>query len=125
MTPPAPPRHDDPGRQPRHDGPQFRHDDPGLQPERTSLAWTRTTLAFVVVGLIALRLLATHDVPAWPLLAGVAVIVVAVLADQSARHARHVTGVARGGLEPAALSVLLVGGGTALLAVVLLVVALG
>src|SRR5699024_5772246 len=31
------------------------HDDPGLQPERTSLAWTRTSISCLVVSAICLR----------------------------------------------------------------------
>ena len=44
------------------------HSDPGLQPERTTLAWTRTVVAMLVVGAVMLR---------WAHLYGSAVMLVA------------------------------------------------
>lgn len=37
--------------------------DPGLQQERTSLAWRRTTTAFLVAGLVLARLALEESVP--------------------------------------------------------------
>ncbi|MYV98904.1 DUF202 domain-containing protein [Streptomyces sp. SID3343] len=46
--------------------------DPGLQPERTRMAWTRTSLAFVANG--ALLVHAGHTERWWYMLPGVAVM---------------------------------------------------
>jgi hypothetical protein len=35
--------------------------DPGLQPERTRFAWRRTTMTFVIVTLLVLRMTLIHD----------------------------------------------------------------
>lgn len=39
------------------------HEDPGLQPERTTLAWSRTMMAFATVSAIFLRWLPHHGPP--------------------------------------------------------------
>ncbi|MCP2339803.1 DUF202 domain-containing protein [Actinomadura rupiterrae] len=54
--------------------------DPGAQPERTSLAWTRTTVAFMAAGLLCVRL-APDDL-------GTALAAVAVF-GLAALHARR------------------------------------
>lgn len=96
------------------------HDDPGLQPERTQLAWTRTMLSIAVVGLLTLRLAALGGGGPYAVLIVVALMIATIAANQARRHRRYAAGVARGGLEPAAASVLALAGGSAVLALVAL-----
>jgi uncharacterized membrane protein YidH (DUF202 family) len=60
--------------------------DPGAQPERTSLAWTRTTVAFMGAGLLCVRL-APNDLGA--VLAAVAVFGLAALHIHRTRGKRR------------------------------------
>ncbi len=60
--------------------------DPGLQPERTAIAWTRTCLALMVVGLIGTRL---HSGVAPVVVSLIGFLMAAGLMFASARRARR------------------------------------
>ncbi|MGB3484080.1 MAG: DUF202 domain-containing protein [Mycobacterium sp.] len=64
--------------------------DPGLQPQRTSLAWTRTSLAVLVNG----ALLMAHDIAdhraGFGLAAGVIAVLVAVLTYLIGLHRQRI-----------------------------------
>ncbi|WP_018655325.1 DUF202 domain-containing protein [Actinomadura flavalba] len=60
--------------------------DPGAQPERTTLAWSRTTLALIAAGLLCVRLATT---PLQATLAALAVCGAATLQFHRTRHQHH------------------------------------
>lgn len=72
------------------------HDDPGLQPERTTLAWTRTTVSYAVCSAILLRWLPHFG----PVIVGLIGLMVAmalgIYASQRARHRASVHGLTAG-----------------------------
>ncbi|MFF0989768.1 DUF202 domain-containing protein [Kocuria nitroreducens] len=87
--PPGPP---DPPRPP--------HGDPGLQPERTTMAWGRTLMSFVVVSAVFLRWLPHHG-PFVLVLFGLAVVTAAAIyLTQRSRYVRSARGIAEDGTEP-------------------------
>ena len=91
------------------------HSDPGLQPERTTLAWTRTVVAMLVVGAVMLR---------WAHLYGSAVVLVAgvlcmlaifIVATQRRRYQAGCQGIVRGRAAPNVRSVVALTGSLLLL----------
>ncbi|MFC4906192.1 DUF202 domain-containing protein [Actinomadura gamaensis] len=90
--------------------------DPGAQPERTSLAWTRTTVSFMLAGLLCIRL-APNELGA--ALAAVAVFGLAALHVRRTRWRRNRRGRRLRAGEPVAdpASVLLLASVTVLLGV--------
>ncbi|MGX5358368.1 DUF202 domain-containing protein [Kocuria sp. KH4] len=92
------------------------HADRGLQPERTTMAWGRTLLSFVVVSALFLRWLPQHG-PFVLVLLGLAVLTAgSIYLTQRPRYARSARGIAREESAPEA---------GAVLATALAVVALG
>jgi uncharacterized membrane protein YidH (DUF202 family) len=63
--------------------------DPGLQHERTTLAWTRTALAFVVVSLLEARLAQSVGLLAVALALAGMVLAAGLVAQQASRHRRR------------------------------------
>lgn len=92
------------------------HPDPGLQPERTTMAWGRTLLSFVVVSAVFLRWLPQHG-PFVLVLFGLAVLTAcSIYLTQRSRYARSARGIARevsapesGAVLATALAVLVLG----------------
>lgn len=78
--------------------------DPGLQPERTALAWRRSTLALVVGGALALRLLPPLLGP-WSLAIGLGCLLAAagLWAGGAARVRRVRAAIAAGAPLPGGL----------------------
>ncbi|AQQ14292.1 hypothetical protein CGLAU_01505 [Corynebacterium glaucum] len=77
------------------------HADPGLQPERTSMSWTRTAVAMLVVSLILLRW--AHVFGPWVIALIVLTLVAAVYVVLSNRAAymREVAGIEHERVDPA------------------------
>ncbi|WP_309126390.1 DUF202 domain-containing protein [Kocuria sp.] len=71
------------------------HRDPGLQPERTTMAWGRTMLTFVVVAALFLRWVPRHGPFVLVLLLLAVLTAAAVCLTQRRRYARSARGIAR------------------------------
>lgn len=91
--------------------------DPGLQPERTSMAWGRTSLAFMVAAAVLLRM-TPHYGPAVACVAGgLLVVALGILTTQKRRYRRAATGVSGAVLSPSTGAVLGLSACTVLLGV--------
>ena len=74
-------------------GPARPHADGGLQPERTSLAWSRTAVSFLVAAAIMLRWTSHFGVHlVGPLVASV-VVALGIIASQRSRYRRQTQGI--------------------------------
>lgn len=76
--------------------PQLVHGDPGLQPERTTLAWTRTTVSFAVSSAILLRWLPHYGVLVVTLILLLVAMALGIYLSQTARHRSAVAGLMAG-----------------------------
>lgn len=72
------------------------HDDPGLQPERTTLAWTRTTVSYAVCSAILLRWLPYFGLVIVGLIVLMVAMALGIYASQRARHRASVQGLTAG-----------------------------
>ncbi|WP_308221440.1 DUF202 domain-containing protein [Kocuria flava] len=82
------------------------HRDPGLQPERTTMAWGRTLMAFVVVAAVFLRWISHHGPFVLVLFALACLSAGAIYLTQRPRYARGARGIARERAEPEVAAVL-------------------
>lgn len=88
------------------------------------MAWSRTTLALGVVGLLALRQGAEAGFDVSAVVLVVLALVTLVVLNHSRRHRRSVRGIAEESLEPSTGAVLGLGLGTVVLEVITLLVIL-
>lgn len=68
--------------------------DPGLQPERTSMAWARTSLAYLVAAAITLRWVPHHGAAVALVTAGLTLVALGIYAGQRRRYRDAAVGVA-------------------------------
>lgn len=72
------------------------HHDAGLQPERTVLAWTRTTVSFLVASGILLKWTPQFGWPVLVVVGVLAAVALLILARQRLRYARSARGISKG-----------------------------
>ena len=87
------------------------HGDPGLQPERTTLAWTRTTVAFAVSSAILLRWIPHYGVLVLTLIFLMVSMALGIYVSQAARHRSAVRGLVAGRARAQVGAVLLMAAG--------------
>ena len=98
-----------------------RHSDPGLQPERTTMAWTRTLVAFLVVSGLSMRVSASVHDAAFMIIAVIAMFAALnIMVRQSGRYRRTNDGLTQERIKPQVTSVIVMSAAVALLALVLL-----
>ncbi|GAB2563839.1 DUF202 domain-containing protein [Leucobacter ruminantium] len=90
--------------------------DPGLQPERTSMAWGRTTFAFVVASSVFLRWLPHFGARVLLLVVLGACAALAIFASQFRRYRCYAEGIERERLHSDPVAVFAIAGITVILA---------
>lgn len=78
----------------------FHPVDPGLQPERTTLAWNRTLMAFVIVAAFFLRWGEQHGVVVVGLFGAALAMALSIWATQATRHSRSVRSIQQAQASP-------------------------
>jgi hypothetical protein len=72
------------------------HGDPGLQPERTTLAWTRTTVSYAVCSAVLVRWLPHYGLFIVALICLMVAMALGIYASQRTRHRVSVQGLSSG-----------------------------
>lgn len=67
--------------------------DPGLQPERTSMAWGRTSMAYLVAAAITLRWVPHYGATVVIVTGGLVLVALGIYAGQRRRYRRAALGV--------------------------------
>ncbi|MEJ6550308.1 DUF202 domain-containing protein [Corynebacterium sp. USCH3] len=80
--------------------------DPGLQPERTSMAWARTSLAYLVAAAMTLRWVPHHGAAVGIVTAGLTLVALGIYAGQRRRYRDAAVGVATDRLQASAGAVI-------------------
>ena len=98
-----------------------RHEDPGLQPERTTMAWTRTLVSFLIVAGLSMRVSASVHEMAFMTVAVISMVAaLTITVRQASRYERSNMGLAEEHIRPQVWSVLIMSTAVTLLAVILL-----
>ena len=103
-------------------GPGF---DPGLQPERTTLSWTRMSLALLVVAALVLRWIDTLGAAALLLVSGFAALACGLMAAQRRRYRAARGAIASGAPRPPLASIAAMTAGEILLGLAALAIVVG
>lgn len=80
--------------------------DPGLQPERTTLSWTRTSLAMLVCSATLLRWSWHYPAVVFIAIALLTVLAIFIVFTQRSRYAREARSLANERMEPNYVSVI-------------------
>ncbi|WP_312977226.1 DUF202 domain-containing protein [Corynebacterium sp.] len=80
--------------------------DPGLQPERTSMAWGRTSMAYLVAAAVTLRWVPYYGVAVVLVTGGLVLVALGIYAGQRRRYRQAALGILNDRLKASAGAVI-------------------